>query len=345
MSAISSSPDAPVRMMMVGTGGMARHHTTSLLQMQERTTVALACEPSPEAYAAFGAIFTAAGLPVPPNEPDLEKALARYGSEIDAAFIITPHAAHHDQARACLEAGVDVLLEKPMVMNGQEALSLIEARDRTGRVLVVAFNGSCSPQIRTAVKTLRSGELGNLTAIHGTVWQNWQMFTNGTWRQNPVLSGGGFLFDTGAHLLNTTADLAGEEFVEVSAWLDNRGTPVDILGSVMARTASGAMVTLAGCGDAVHSCDSDVRVFCTEGSIHTGIWGERLLMQRKDEKHFSPVPVPASLGVWETFLEVRSGRIENPSPAEVGLRMAQLWDLIQASAAQGGKVVRAGDVA
>jgi hypothetical protein len=68
-------------------------------------------------------------------------------------------------------------------------------------------------------------------------------------------------------------------------------------------------------------------------------------MQRKDEKHFSPVPVPASLGVWETFLEVRSGRIENPSPAEVGLRMAQLWDLIQASAAQGGKVVRAGDVA
>jgi predicted dehydrogenase len=91
--------------------------------------------------------------------------LAEYGDHLDAAFIVTPHAGHHDHARACLEAGLDVLLEKPMVMNADEARGLIETRDRTGRLLVVAFNGSLSPQIRTAARLLRSGELGELLSI------------------------------------------------------------------------------------------------------------------------------------------------------------------------------------
>ena len=51
--------------------------------------------------------------------------------------------------------------------------------------------------------------------------------TTGTWRQDPALSGGGFLFDTGAHMLNTIADLAGEDFVAVAAWLDSNDRPVD----------------------------------------------------------------------------------------------------------------------
>jgi len=44
--------------------------------------------------------------------------------------------------------------------------------------------------------------------------------------------------------------------------------------------------------------------------------------------------------VWEQFLAVRAGKQENPCPPEVGLRMARLWDAIQASAARGGASVR-----
>ena len=43
--------------------------------------------------------------------------------------------------------------------------------------------------------------------IDAVVWQDWQEAAAGTWRQVPALSGGGFLFDTGAHLLNTVTDL------------------------------------------------------------------------------------------------------------------------------------------
>ena len=50
--------------------------------------------------------------------------------------------------------------------------------------------------------------------------------------------------------------------------------------------------------------------------------------------------VPESLGTWQQFLAVRSGKMANPCPPEVGLRMAKLWDAIQKSAAQGGALVQ-----
>jgi predicted dehydrogenase len=334
----------PVRVAMIGCGGMARHHVMQILRHQDTTEIAAVCEPSPAAYSLLCELFADAGVTPPPNEPDLHTLLATRGGELDAAFIVTPHVYHHDQAAACMEAGLDVLLEKPMVMTSAEACSLIATRDRTGRLLVVAFNGSLSPQIRTAVKMLRAGELGQLLNISAVVWQSWDTHTLNTWRQNPAMAGGGFLFDTGAHLLNTTADLAGEEFAEVAAWLDNRGRQVDITASVMARLESGAMVTLAGCGATVESCASDVRVICTQGILRTGVWGERLELQRPGETDLQPVEVAPSHGAWDQFLAVRNKRIANPSPPEVGLRMARLWDMIKLSAAQGGRPVRPTDV-
>ena len=147
------------------------------------------------------------------------------------------------------------------------------------------------------------------------------------------------MFDTGAHMLNTVADLAGEEFMDVAAWLDNRETPVDILGVVMGRLASGALVTLHGCGDTVTSCASEIRVFCSGAILRTGAWGKFLEIQTQASQDFEPVEVPVSTGAWEQFLAVRRGELANPCPPEVGLRMAILWDAIRESAAQNGRPV------
>lgn len=331
---------AIVRTVMIGVGGMARSHIKQMMKMKDTTEIVVVSDPSPEAYEATAKLFKAAGIKAPPNIPNLAELVAEYHGKLDAAFIITPHAYHHDQTKLCMEAGIDVLLEKPMVMNAQEAESLIEIRDRTGRLLVVAFQGSLSPQIRTLDKMLRSGELGEILTISGTVWQNWGPNTVGTWRQNPPLSGGGFLFDTGAHMLNTITDIAGEDFTEVAAWLDNNNRPVDTRATVMGKLKSGAMVTIAACGETIPSCASEIFVFCTKGIVRTGQWGERLLLQKQGSDRFEEVPVPASMGVWEQFLAVRSGKIPNPAPPEIGLRMSKLWDAVQASAAQGGAPVK-----
>ena len=341
MTVSQSGGESPrVRMAFIGCGGMARSHARRMLQQRDTTDIHMVCEPSGQAYEAFCELFDEAGALPPPNQPKLEKLLQE--RELDAVFIITPHALHFPQASACLEAGLDVLLEKPMVMNAEEALALIDVQQRSGRLLSVAFNGSMSPQVRTGTKILRAGTLGKILNISAVVWQNWMVSTDGLWRQVPEIAGGGFLFDTGAHMLNTISDLAGEDFVEVAAWMDNQGARVDILGAVIARLASGALVSMNAAGNTNCKIGSDVRVLCEKGMLQTGVWGERLLIQETDDEELTPVELPESLGTWQQFLKVRSGEMENPCPPEIGLRMARLWDAIRASAALGGKPVAVG---
>jgi predicted dehydrogenase len=333
------SEAARTRVGFIGLGAMARYHLSQMLDRADTEVTAL-CEPAPGAYAAAAELFQRRGLAVPPNEPDWERFVARQKAlRTDAIFIITPHVLHFTQAAACLEAGLDVLLEKPMVMTADEALALIETRDRTGRLLVVAFQGSLSAEVREASRLLRSGELGPILNVNAMVWQNWETLTHGTWRQEPNVSGGGFLFDTGAHMLNTVADLAGEELSQVAAWLEDDGRPVDVRAVVMARLTSGALVTMNACGSAIPSCHSDIRVFTTEAILRTGVWGEALELQRAGTDRLRKVRSVVPIPIWEQFLNIRDGRIPNPSPPEAGLRMARLWDAIRASAARGGMVV------
>ena len=198
--------DPTVRAAIIGCGSAGRARIRSALADFRNTSIDVVCEPSPEAYLEAAAIFEAEGRPVPINVPDLERLLDEHADGLDVAFIVTPHALHFSQARACMEAGLDVLLEKPMVMNVEEALELIETRDRTGRMLVVSFQGSLSPHIRKAVKMLRSGELGPVQTISGVIWQNWGGNFRDGWRWDPRISGGGFMFDSGAHMLNTVSE-------------------------------------------------------------------------------------------------------------------------------------------
>jgi predicted dehydrogenase len=328
------------RIVVVGVGGFGRHHLRSLITQTDTTHIAYICEPNLRNYDLAAELFNEKGLEVPPNIPDITVILKEHDTELDAVLIVTPHALHHDQTQACLEAGLDVLLEKPMVMNTAEARSLINVRDRTGKLLVIAFPGSLSPQIRTAVHMLRSGQIGKLLNISATVWQRWGPGTEGTWRQDLALSGGGFLFDTGAHLLNTVADIAGEDFEEVIAWMDNYGRPVDTRAVVIGKLKSGVMVSMNACGEAIPSCASEIKVFTTQAILSTGIWGEKLQVQYHGNQPAADLPVPPSLGVWEQFLAVREGKIPNPCPPEVGLRMIRLWDAIQASARENGKLIK-----
>ncbi|MEQ1821342.1 MAG: Gfo/Idh/MocA family oxidoreductase [Fimbriimonadaceae bacterium] len=323
-----------VRLGIVGTGGMGRAHIRNILKQQETTEIVSFCDIDPAQAAQANALLVEAGLSEVPNEPDFKKFVESGG--IDCALIATPHVFHFEHADTLLRAGVDVLLEKPMVMNTAEALALIETQREAGRLLAVAFNGSLSPSVRKAAEMIKNRDLGRPLSVDALVWQDWKKFTGGQWRQDPAIAGGGFMFDTGAHLLNTVADLVGEPFVEVQASMSNEGTPVDIIVTATGRTASGLFVTIHGTGD-VPGGGSRVHVMCEGGVILTGIWGERLKIKRDGwDDEFETVELPASQGQWEAFLKVRNGEMPNPCPPEVGLRMIQLWDAIKKSASNGG---------
>ena len=326
-----------IRTGIIGCGGMSLHHIQTMFQ-NEKTEIVAICDPSKTAIRKARGIFRSAKQQMPPNQPNLNKFLRDF--DLDTVLIATPHAMHHEQTTAALEAGLDVLLEKPMVINTQEGLSLIDTRDRTGKTLVIAFQGSLCPLVRLASDQIKKGKYGNLLSVSATVWQNWGPNTAGTWRQKPALSGGGFIFDTGAHMLNTVADLVNQDFVEVAAWMDKKGRPVEILSVAIAKLKSGAFVTFHGCGEAIPSCSSEIKVFCEEAILTTGVWGGKLQIQKRDEPEPQEIPLPPKSSVWNTFLKVCSKEIDNPSPPEIGLRMIRLYDAICLTAAEGGRIMK-----
>ena len=322
-----------VRSIVVGTGGFARYHIRAMMDMKRTTCIAGFVEPAEASRTATAALFSEKGITSPPFYTTVGELIKTQGAA-DAAVICSPHKFHFENAKACLQSGMDVLIEKPMVMNGAEAQRLIELRDKTERLVMVAFPGSLSPAIWKAKQLLAKGAIGEVSAISAFVQQNWKAATVGTWRQIPEISGGGFLFDTGSHMVNTVVDLLGADVACVSALLDNRKTPVEINSSVSGLSTNGVMFSLAGAGDSVQCC-SQVLVFGDGGVLKTGIWGEYLFTKTGSEAEFKPVPYCKSRGPWEQFLRVRSGKMRNPCPPETGLRFANLMDMIRRSAKTG----------
>jgi predicted dehydrogenase len=327
-----------VRAALVGCGAIAQHYVRSMVSAPGRTRVVAVAEPSLPAYEAIAAIFLEGGCEPPPNLIDLDELLGIHGAGLDVALVSTPHRYHAEQASACLEAGLDVLLEKPMAIDVREARALVRTREQTGRQLVIAFNASLSSRTQAARRLLRSGELGRLLTITATVWEGWLRSYRGHWKQDTAISGGGFVFDTGSHMLNLVLELAGEPISEVAAFLrtGSHDPDLDVAGTVIGRLDSGGLVTMTACGDTITTCDSEVRVFCSGGILRTGVWGEHLALQREGERDFTDVPPDVTVSRWERFLAVHEGLEPNPCPPEAGLRMALLWEAIKQAARYDG---------
>jgi len=327
---------APVRSIVVGTGGFARSHLGVMLGTKRTTRIVGLVEPAETSRKATAEWFASKNATCPPFYSTIEE-LVRAQGPADAAVICSPHKFHFENARDCLLNGMDVLIEKPMVLNAEEARQLIALRDQTRRLVMVAFPGSLSPAIWKAKKLLAAGAIGHVSSVCAYVHQAWKVGTSGKWRQIPEISGGGFLFDTGSHMINTVVDLLGADVAEVTALFDNRGAPVEINSSVSGRTKNGILFSLTGAGDSIQ-CACQILLFGDQGILRTCIWGKNLAIKKKDQREFEPVPYPESKGPWEQFLKVRAGKMENPCPPEVGLRFAILMDMIRESAATGRTV-------
>ncbi|MDA1043742.1 MAG: Gfo/Idh/MocA family oxidoreductase, partial [Verrucomicrobia bacterium] len=155
---------------VIGTGGFARVHMDAMIAMKRTTSIVGLVEPHSEQRDKTAAQFARHGVSVPPFY-DTIRALIKAQGPSDAALICSPHKFHLEHARDCLKNGIDVCLEKPMVINASEARRLIRLRDRTGRLLVVAFPGSLSPAIRKAKTLITSGAIGRLAGISAYVYQ------------------------------------------------------------------------------------------------------------------------------------------------------------------------------
>ena len=91
---------------------------------------------------------------------------------VDAVFIVTPDHWHKTMALAALDAGKDVYLEKPMTYTADEGKAIIEAVDRSKRMLQVGSQGPSTALDRTARDIVKSGRLGQITLVRAAFNRN-----------------------------------------------------------------------------------------------------------------------------------------------------------------------------
>ena len=92
---------------------------------------------------------------------------------VDAVMVTTPNHMHFPAAQAFLDAGIDVLCDKPLTNEVGEAEALVARQQETGLVFGVSYVMSCFPMIRQARELVAAGALGTINQIHVEFMQDW----------------------------------------------------------------------------------------------------------------------------------------------------------------------------
>lgn len=151
---------------------------------------------------------------------------------VDAVMITTPNHMHFPAAKACLEAGLDVLCDKPLTNDVAEADALVKLAADSGLVFGVCYTMSCYPMIRQAREIVASGVLGKLNQIHVEFMQDWMTPENSgdaphvKWRLDPKISGPtSCVGDIGTHAAHLAQFVSGLEMTDVKAEFHVCGAP------------------------------------------------------------------------------------------------------------------------
>ena len=333
-------PAKAIRIGVIGCGHIAAEQVTKW-QGAGKVRVVAGVELDDAHFERFASGFEL----VPTRAGSIEDLLSGNPNSLDAVYIATPHVFHAEQTVAALRAGLDVLLEKPMAFTVADARMIDSAVAESGRTLVVSFNGSLSPGIRAASDAVANGDFGKLHAIAGTVSENWASLYSGHWKQDPKVSGGGFLLDSGSHLLNAVLDITGCGLETVSARFVETSPGIEVGAVLSGQMQNGALVSLVACGITATPCMGELVFYFDRTVLRVDPWGKRPAVVRQGlDLVEQEIPCGKEFHLIDLFRDVCTGRIANPSPASRNVEFARLWAATRKSAEQGGRPVHTKDV-
>jgi len=197
---------------------------------------------------------------------------------IDFLSVATPNHTHFGIAKAAVEAGFNVICDKPMTFDFAQAEELVKAVEASGVVFAVSHNYTGYPMVRQAREMILSGELGEIQAIRSNYIQGWlrsrledEDQKQATWRTDPTKSGaaGGF-GDIGTHAYNLGRYMTGLLPEEISCNLKifAPGRQLDDYGHAVIRFDNGALGTLTA-SQISHGRENDlsIEVDGTKGAL------------------------------------------------------------------------------
>jgi predicted dehydrogenase len=138
---------------------------------------------------------------------DLDALLTVAG--LDLIVLATPSGLHAAQARRCIDAGIAVVVDKPLATNSAQGLAVVDAA-RAARVALTVFQNRRFDAEHVAVReTVASGLLGEVFR-HEFRWERWRPRPKDRWRENATAAdGGGILLDLHSHMIDAAVDLFG----------------------------------------------------------------------------------------------------------------------------------------
>ena len=209
-----------------------------------------------------------------------EKALP-LGERIDFVTIVVQNHLHFDVAKTFLQAGINVICDKPVTYDLAQARELRKIINKTKKVFALTHNYTGYPMVREARARIANGEIGQVRRVFVEYHQGWlatRLEDSGqqqaSWRTDPSKAGvGGAVGDIGSHAENLVSFVTGLEIESVVAECHSfLGRPIDDDTQVMFRMTGDVRGTLT----ASQICIGDLnglalRVHGDRGSLY---WGQ-----------------------------------------------------------------------
>jgi UDP-N-acetyl-2-amino-2-deoxyglucuronate dehydrogenase len=130
--------------------------------------------------------------------------------ELDVVSICTPNGLHAAQSIAALQAGINVLCEKPMCLGTSDGIAMIEAAEAAGKKLFVVKSSRYNPVITELKKLLDGGRMGKVHSFQlNCVWNRSAEYYNNSWKGTMALDGG-TLFTQFSHYTDVLLWLLGD---------------------------------------------------------------------------------------------------------------------------------------
>jgi predicted dehydrogenase len=214
---------------------------------------------------------------------------------VDFLTVATPNHTHFEIAKAAVEAGFNVICDKPMTFDVAQAEQLAAAVDKSGVVFAVSHNYTGYPMVRQAREMALAGDLGEINAIRSNYIQGWLRTRlesgdqkQAAWRTDPAKSGAAGCFgDIGTHAYNLARYISGllPETVSSHLKIFAEGRKLDDYGHAVIRFENGALGTVTA-SQISHGRENDlfIEVDGTKGAIE---WRQeepnKLLVRRNGE--------------------------------------------------------------
>lgn len=335
------------RIGVIGTGWWAtQFHIPSLAGYERAELIALA-DPDAARLAAAAKGLDVATYPS-------AAALCASGT-VDGVVVAVPHAYHHEVARTALDAGVSVLVEKPMTLTARDAWDLVERAAASDLHLMVGYTYQFTEPARRLREIVTSGRIGELLHVAGLFASMVESYYRGRpdeyaevfgWPvtgpgastySDPAISGGGQAQTQITHAMGMVLWATGRRVEEVTAYMANRDLAVDLVDGCAYRLDNGAVGTMAATGSLRpgQPQQQEFRYYGTEGFVLQDLLGGTVSAHYNDgstEQVVTDDVYPAHATARGLADLIADGAGENLAPPEPAARTVEFLEAAYRSA-------------